>query len=237
MKKFNATLVAALVALVVSCGTSQNREEVASADSAVPVHVDTSFVFLHNNDSCELLMARQEAVGQNGVIEEKIATWITRDADTVFRASFNFNKIGEYTALDSGRSFFHLANDAGGSGYTGVLLFINTSRTEPFLDAVADITELSKWKYSENGNNVLVAQGLWKVGDPDSPDFEAHFSEHRQALFLYDISTTPRTEKSLGITKNKYELIEGGNSFEDISKGEPQFDTLVNWEKFGIGKQ
>lgn len=220
--------------VLLSCG-SPDTNKTEKQDTAVSsLKFDTSFVFMHNNDTCELLLARQEAVGQNGVMEEKIVSRITRGADTVFRASFNFNKIGEYITQSSGRSFLHLVNDGGGSGYTGVLLFINTSRTDPFLDGVADITELSNWKYSEDGNSVLISQGLWKVGNPDSPDFESHFSEHRQALFLYDLSSSPKTEKSLGITVNKYELIDGGNSFEDIRKGEPQFDSLIDWDKFGI---
>jgi hypothetical protein len=120
-------------------------------------------------------------------------------------------------------------NDGGGSGYTGVLLFINTSRKEPFVDGVTDFTELSKWKYSEDGNSVLIAHGLWEMGNPDSPDAEVHFSEHRQALFLYDVSVTPRTEKELGLTKHKYELIDGGSSFEDIRKGEPQVSSKRNY--------
>lgn len=217
-----------------SCESPNNKKTEKAGAAVSSLKFDTSFVFMHNNDTCELLLARQEAVGQNGVMEEKIVSRITRGSDTVFRASFNFNKIGDYTTLKSGRSFLHLVNDGGGSGYNGVLLYVNTSRKEPFLDGVADITELSKWKFSEDGNTVLIAQGLWKVGNPDSPDFESHFSEHRQALFLYDVSVTPRTEKNAGITKNKYELIDGGNSFEDIRKGEPQLDTLVKWDEFGI---
>lgn len=237
MKKVNVILAAALIAVLGSCGTTQNQEEVVSADSSVPVHVDTSFVFVHNNDSCELLLAKRESIENNGVIAEKIFTWITRGKDTVFRASYNFNTIGSYEVIAGTRSYFQLINDGGGSGYTGVLLFLNTSRKEPFVDVISDISELSKWIYSTDGNSVLMAHGLWTVTDMDAPDAETHFSAHRQVLFLYDINVTPRTEKELGATKNKYELINGENSFGDMRKSEPQFDTLVNWEKFGIGKQ
>jgi hypothetical protein len=237
MKKVNAILAAVLIITVASCGTSQNNEEVHSADSSLPVQVDTSFVFLHNNDSCELLLAKREKIENDGVIAEKIFTWITRGKDTVFRASFNFNTIGTYEVVGGGRSYFRLINDGGGSGYTGVLLYLNTSRKEPFIDAVSDFSELSKWIYSNDGNSVLMAHGLWTVTDTDAPDAETHFSSHRQVLFLYDTDVTPRTEKELGATKNKYELIDGENTFEDIRKSESQFDTLVTWEKFGIGKQ
>lgn len=236
MNPAKAVFASVLMTVLLSCESPDNNRTEKAETVVASLKFDTSFVFMHNNDTCELLLTRQEVVGQNGVMEEKIVSRITRGADTVFRVSFNFNKIGEYTALDSGRSFLQLWNDWGGSGYGGVLLFVNTSRSEPFLDAVADITELSKWKYSEDGNSVLISQGLWNVGNPDSSDFESHFSEHRQALFLYDLSSSPRTEKPLGITVNKYELIDGGNSFEDIRKGEPQFDTLIDWEKFGIKK-
>ncbi|MFM2016733.1 MAG: hypothetical protein RL007_389 [Bacteroidota bacterium] len=237
MKTVNAILATALILISASCGTTQKHEEVVAADSSVPVHVDTSFVFLHNNDSCELLLAKRESIENNGVITEKIFTWITRGQDTVFRASYNFNTIGAYEVIGSSRSYFQLINDGGGSGYTGVLLYLNTSRKEPFVDAISDISELSKWIYSADGNSVLMAHGLWTVTDMDAPDAETHFSAHRQVLFLYDINVTPRTEKELGATKNKYELIDGENSFEDMRKSESQFDTLVAWEKFGIGKQ
>lgn len=237
MKTINAILAAAVMVISASCGTTQTHEEVVAADSTVPVHVDTSFVFLHNNDSCELLLAKRESIDNDGVITEKIFSWITHGKDTVFRASFNFNTIGKYDAVDGGRNYLQLINDGGGSGYTGVLLYLNTSRKEPFIDAVSDFSELSKWIYSTDGNSVLMAHGLWTLTDMDAPDAETHFSAHRQVLFLYDVNVTPRTEKELGPTKNKYELIDGENTFEDLRKSEPQFDTLVNWEKFGIGKR
>jgi hypothetical protein len=234
MRQIKLLVILLACYVLVSCGHSEIKSQNDSVSDNQPIRIDTSFSFMHGNDSCMLLLAKQESAGMNGVIEEKIAAWIVSKRDTLFKAKFNFNTIGKFHEPAQGQYFLELINDGGGSGYEGVLLFINHAKTQPFLDGVTDFTELTKWTFSDNGKAVLVAHGIWVAGDPDGEDFEAHYSAHQQALYLFDLTTNPRQEKEIGRTEKKYDLIDGGNTFNDIRKSEPQFDTLINWESFGF---
>jgi hypothetical protein len=233
MKKIIATAAVSTVIMLLSCASDAGTARSQTDSTVTLVAVDTFFRFMHGSDSCSLLLAKKESDKGNGVIEEKTAAWILKQNDTVFKATFNFNTIGKYAELPTGQSFIQLINNGGGSGFQGVLLFINKSKQDPFLDGVTDITELSSWIYSDDGNSVLMAHGMWVAGDPDSENFESHFSPHKQVLYLFDLSTTPRSEKEAGITNGKYDLIGGGNTFADIRMFEPQFDSLINWGAFG----
>lgn len=233
MKRIIATAALSGVVMLLSCSSDQGTAATQSDPSVSVVAIDTLFKFMDGRDSCSLLLAKKESDKGNGVIEEKIAAWILKQNDTVFKANFNFNTIGKYIELPTGQNFIQLINNGGGSGFQGVLLFINKSKQDPFLDGVTDITELSSWIYSEDGNTVLMAHGMWVAGDPDSENFESHFSPHKQVLYLFDLTTTPRSEKEAGITNGKYDLVDGGNTFADVHMFEPQFDSLIDWTSFG----
>lgn len=107
-----------------------------------------------------------------------------------------------------GRLFVSFLSSGGGSGYTESLFWLDFFDGKLVLESIATTTELSYVYYNSAESKCLIVDFIWDMGDPETADFESHFSAHRCAVRLVEIGDLVATEKQLFTSVKKYEMAE-----------------------------
>ena len=194
------------------------------------LNIDTIFHFNSAGKNYQLMITLDSVETEYGMVDHTTA-WLIRDADTLFRKTYEFNNTGEFLQPTEGEYWLALYNSGGGSGYTGQLFHIETS-PEAKLTPVMKLNELSYWSIGRNGTSVLSLDGIWNMGNPDDDSFEAHFSPHQQSVALYSLQGDSVSYRGLGTTKGKYDFFEDENGLKSFREKEIAISKQIDWTSY-----
>ncbi len=229
------------------------NEKSTSSDSTVPINptlntdinnliIDTNTAFRLISDSiyaiqigpkhCHLLFTHQTfSPASDGELMTTVRIVNTENQKTIFDSTFNYNSVGRVEQIAKDGFIIDLTNIYGGSGFGGIIFYLKTA-TEISLQEVCPMNELTFWESNITGNKLLVLEGVWNMGSADGPNFEAHFSEHRQNIFIYELGQDKPIRSVIGLTKFKYDLSENGNTLKEMKKKETKLNGKISWEEF-----
>jgi hypothetical protein len=114
---------------------------------------------------------------------------------------------------EPGRLFVSLLSSGGGSGFTEEIYWMDFYHNKLTLEHIVTTTELSLVYYHPNDQHLIVVDYIWGMGDPDSDNFESHFSAHRCEVSWIQIGSLVATKKHLFTTAKKYEMPETEEAF------------------------
>lgn len=194
---------------------------------------DTSYELQMNGKKYELVFSH-ESLSETGSGDITTTVRLTENSnqDIVFSEVYEFNTVGALRNPAPNQYWFALLNSGGGSGYSASLYAV---RMEPEVrfQYLLNFNELSYWKTNKTATEVLFFQAIWDMGDgADDPDFESHFSEHRQSLGIYKIEMDTVRYIDIGTTKKKYDFSENGNALPLLRKQEPALAKQIRWEDY-----
>lgn len=237
--------------LFIGCGESKNdvnRNDTStipySTNKNPSVNVlnneglDSVYSVLINDTACEIIFSHELP---SSIDSSDLSTTVQvvqkHNHDTLYKKTFDFNTVGKVVQAAPGIFFIDLYNSYGGSGFTGSIFYLKTA-PEISLRPVCKFDELSYWKSSNSGTQLILFDGIWNMNiNPDSPDFETHFSDHQQFITEYDIKTDTVIANEIGSTKYKYSVSENESDVEstlkDFRKKEPHMADKIRWENYG----
>lgn len=228
-----------LLLIFASCHSGERSAPAdAVRDSAVPLvqtireeFSDTVYDFRMNGKYYRLMLTHR----QNLVTYEPFTiVRVLEGNDTIFRQDCpHYNVSGKFFSSNQKDWFLELVSDGGGSGFSGTIFQLHLG-DEPVLDTVLNFNELTSWKWSTSGDNLLVAQGDWVMGNPDDSTFESHYSPHAQTVFIVHPAYVKSSAEILGTTKGKYGLPEDENEWHSIREKETSISAKIDWASFGL---
>lgn len=196
-------------------------------DSFKPT-IDTIYLF-EVNDKMYQLVLTHEVPSATGDLTTTVRIVDDERLDTLYKKTFDFNSVGQIAQPALGHCWLDLFNSGGGSGYQGTIFNIRIS-DEVVLQPLTDFNELSYWKSNRTATEFIYAQALWYNTTTDGEDFESHFSEHHQAIYVCSIEQDSVVDVYLGKTKHKFEFHDNENPLMEFRKKEPEIANQIHWE-------
>jgi len=218
--------------------TTDNKKEIIQFDKSTLVIDTTLYLNVHHIiiGKEKIDPVTKKEYSKDDLEYNPVIIYFTKkDNDSVIlKKKFDENWFAKITSFQNDESnYITLISYGGGSGYVANIYKMDFS--SPGFIEVASYSELSSVVFSKDGNQLLIMNGIWDMGDEIE---ESHFSDHRYQVSIVDLSNHKFKRTTTGTSIKKYpsmdEEFTSEKLLKEISENEPQVFKGIDLDKYSF---